>query len=1033
MAHDGYFSFAGNEIVNAGRTTAYAKALTPMLQVDNCVGCDDLRLAVNLAIPGNPTRTGADIELQTRYTTPKADLAPWYDANDPDTEGFAGFLPLSVSGIVDSTREANVIEGTKDGGSIGRPRRKTKEVRMSGVLIAKSEPSLEAGMRWLKAALQGRNCNDVDGCDGYELRYFDACPDSIPLGGTDHLAPPIVYTFLGNEHWEVFGGAGTFTADGTLGKYTTTAPAGEYLRYTPVGAVDDTITFKVDFSLGSAILMSTRTNLIKNPNYTRGTGTSVVRRNYEPRGLVTVLPHTGAFNNTTTISGFPVGYKHQTWTGVSAVPYNNQPIIEHTSWRTDVSAHVGDSLTHSFYFKPTGAPLGARALIKWHDITDAVIATSVGTAIIAPSSTAARPFVTDVVPVGAVSASYEAQGSGSGNWPATVSYANPLIEFGTDVGTYFDGTTPSVNGWTYAWLGTAFQSESIVRGQGITGNMVVDLSSMASGGKDNGARSTSGWYIFYPHGALTGSRLMSSSSYLDIPAVAGDFYSARIRMRQVGGVASSGVHLVIRALDGTGAYLSDVATGSTATLTVGTTTSAWVDVIATSTAALPAGTAYLEQHLYADTDTAARAEMQVDSNIVEKVTGTGIDAGTYFDGDTPDTGSIIYAWTGLDRSSTSTKKTYGTTPVGLWLQAWGDDSVLLGSVLGTSSGAGNRMELTVDTTGYTTVNYRIVPLGAADIYIESTTIEVRPTYGFDTLAAAYVLFPSGGSPPTPTVPAGPDPIGTMILNSVERYRRTLRQVTCVSGPSVIRETSSCNGWMMQVEFVLVAGRPYQYSAETLLVNVPLGLSAYAAGSVDPNSKAFLFSGPLAFCAPMVDPGPLLNPNCDPIPDPPALPGSTGSAPLDNCGAPSGPVVRRIAYYIDHAVVPDWGEVVADFEFAMPADTVGLTVRFYPAPIPGTPVSSLDPCSARNGMVVNYMNSNGMVVSGSEQRAYSRLFEANGSGRYIDQQAIHLLSDPNGGPFNWPALTCGIGYYMIVDLYEDLPTGSWLNLSLAARE
>jgi hypothetical protein len=143
MAFSGWLSYAGNELLNAERTRAYVKNALPTLRMPTrCI--DEVDLAGILDDPA--------------YRSPMIDDAPWVDHDDPDTYGFLGALPLSVSGLTDSTRTATVVQNTGDGGATTGKRRGTKEVRVTALLIGESPASIEAGKRWLTAALDG-------GCD----------------------------------------------------------------------------------------------------------------------------------------------------------------------------------------------------------------------------------------------------------------------------------------------------------------------------------------------------------------------------------------------------------------------------------------------------------------------------------------------------------------------------------------------------------------------------------------------------------------------------------------------------------------------------------------------------------------------------------------------------------------------------------------------------------------------------------------------------------------------------------------------------
>lgn len=158
MPFPGWLMFAGTEVANASRVSAYAKGALPTLDVSNCYDCSLLPLALEDAV----------------YTDPVTDAAPWYDPDYPETADFYGMYPLSFEGFTDSTRAADVGESVGDGGFISRPRRKTREMRVTGLLIGKNRSAADAGMTWLKAIMSGSECGT---CDGDDLCFLTGCPD----------------------------------------------------------------------------------------------------------------------------------------------------------------------------------------------------------------------------------------------------------------------------------------------------------------------------------------------------------------------------------------------------------------------------------------------------------------------------------------------------------------------------------------------------------------------------------------------------------------------------------------------------------------------------------------------------------------------------------------------------------------------------------------------------------------------------------------------------------------------------------------
>lgn len=163
MAWDGYFQYAGTEIVNVARTEAYAKAagatwFRPVFKAEAL-----------------PFMLGDGLN----YRTALIDDAPWVDPDFPESLDFYGFYPLDVSGIEDSTRTSTVTESLGDGGTPGRIRNATKSLVFNGLILAGNEASAEYGMKWLKQALMGGACGTsiAGACNGEDLCYLSSEPD----------------------------------------------------------------------------------------------------------------------------------------------------------------------------------------------------------------------------------------------------------------------------------------------------------------------------------------------------------------------------------------------------------------------------------------------------------------------------------------------------------------------------------------------------------------------------------------------------------------------------------------------------------------------------------------------------------------------------------------------------------------------------------------------------------------------------------------------------------------------------------------
>ena len=167
MATDEWLSYGGVELINLARTTALAESL----------GIDTLWTDPDAVAWVEDARNGHDYDLVT--------TAPWYDAGFPASSEFAGIVPLSISGLDDSTKESTTTEYITAGGSSSKPRNKTLSLPFNVAIIASTERGADFGKRWLDRLLSGRSRSTF--CSGEDLHYYQWGPsDETPL-------PPLVH------------------------------------------------------------------------------------------------------------------------------------------------------------------------------------------------------------------------------------------------------------------------------------------------------------------------------------------------------------------------------------------------------------------------------------------------------------------------------------------------------------------------------------------------------------------------------------------------------------------------------------------------------------------------------------------------------------------------------------------------------------------------------------------------------------------------------------------------------------------------
>jgi hypothetical protein len=207
VVYDGYFTFGGTELINAERTKAYARNAMPLFGLTSeCCDCPDLPL-----VAGD----------QDGYSSPMTDPAPWYSPFTPGSEEFYGLLPLSVEGIDDATVGASITELTTDGAVISRPRRSSRAMRFSGLLIGASDKGLDVGMAWLKSVLGGSECSAGD-CGGDDLCYLATCPQVCSYEGFPTVLLDIERDQVTAQGWDL--GPGTsFETVGSVGELTFTS------------------------------------------------------------------------------------------------------------------------------------------------------------------------------------------------------------------------------------------------------------------------------------------------------------------------------------------------------------------------------------------------------------------------------------------------------------------------------------------------------------------------------------------------------------------------------------------------------------------------------------------------------------------------------------------------------------------------------------------------------------------------------------------------------------------------------------------
>lgn len=260
----------------------------------------------------------------------------------------------------------------------------------------------------------------------------------------------------------------------------------------------------------------------------------------------------------------------------------------------------------------------------------------------------------------------------------------------------------------------------------------------------------------------------------------------------------------------------------------------------------------------------------------------------------------------------------------------------------------------------------------------------------------------------------------------DQYVRTLRNVKIVSGPTVTaRRTTSDDYPVWVVTFTAVAGDPYQYGVEKELVE---GFGVAEDPWVpDTTPVDWQFSDVAedaedGVCAQQVY-APIVDPLCPAIEVPPIPP-----------SIPNGCFVQPEAwdrrwFTIPRKYIPYWDTVVPVVRVQTQSEVRGLRLRFYADVDADVEQALADPCGFCGDILFSYIPPNHTMVFDS----ITQTIVAEGPGGER-QRADSLVFKTDGTPFDWPVLSCGLGYVVTVDF----PTGQTgfqmpgIDLSLVPR-
>lgn len=159
MAYEGYLTLDGQEIGNNARFGVYAQTMGILTGLQGC-----------------PCENTAAVLDDPEYSTPQLDLAPWYDADEPRSQQFAGVMIQEMTGLDDGTLTRSYQPALSGGGVPGMPRDDVRTIAVTAWIAGASDGGLSYGLEWLTAQLRAAaDCDDQG--NGGEMCVWAYCPD----------------------------------------------------------------------------------------------------------------------------------------------------------------------------------------------------------------------------------------------------------------------------------------------------------------------------------------------------------------------------------------------------------------------------------------------------------------------------------------------------------------------------------------------------------------------------------------------------------------------------------------------------------------------------------------------------------------------------------------------------------------------------------------------------------------------------------------------------------------------------------------
>lgn len=404
----------------------------------------------------------------------------------------------------------------------------------------------------------------------------------------------------------------------------------------------------------------------------------------------------------------------------------------------------------------------------------------------------------------------------------------------------------------------------------------------------------------------------------------------------------------------------------------------------------------------------------------------------YIDGDTRDTTLVTYDWTGTPGLSTSTATAIGAQPeLDAPAQDCAEESIFTWN-LSTQSG-----EVRVIPAAKSADTGAFVWYGPSYTVHGQASLPVTADQAWGDWIPVLLVDTAPGAEPFIVNPSVRRTRYTTVEECAENLMRSYLDVTTTSGPTVVEKIIfNCGEYALKVEWTMFVGNPFIYGPERLLAHRIWTHDALPStvpgkeGSLAPNVDSLLVGDITATESSCSTKAPafvsLSDPNCPGFITPPAVPTIT-----DDCLYHPATYSRTvIAVPASYAPGNDEGTLV----ITLTSDHLtkrGVRIRIYPDPT-GDGYVGIENCDFCEEFTVTYLPGNAvMTINGVTRRITTR---PPGSNQEVVSSAS--VRGPNGGPFDFPALLCNMGYLVVVDnpnVLEDFyQSGGQLWVDVAMR-